>query len=425
MPVTILSGFLGTGKTTVLKHLLQNSENVKIGVIVNDVASVNIDAKLVASSVDGMIQMQNGCACCSLADELFMAVDEIIKGRDLDVVVVELSGVADPVAIRNNWFLAPDFIKDKAEISKVVTVVDAASFGTDYMSWDEARERKGWVTPGEEMTSTGMRKVSELLAEQVEAADLILLNKIDIADTEQRTVAEKVAKALNSKARISPVKFGVIAPSLLLEKTAVDENDTPFDDEEMNHSHSHDHACHDQHCSDASHSHSHEHATNNAELTDAKTHSHFHATSVDQLGLSNFVFKSDKPFHPVRIMDVLNRWPVPIKDTLDLEVLREAVMDGYHVSGVKEESPFVGVIRSKGFCWFAPNKWIGRSTDPWRHDTAMYWSHAGKAFDLSTAGKWWATIPEESMKKYFISNEKEYQRIVREDFVSDEFGDRR
>eukprot|EP00984_Skeletonema_dohrnii_P023837 scaffold12939_cov120-Skeletonema_dohrnii-CCMP3373.AAC.1 len=116
VPTILLAGFLGSGKTSTLKHLLENNQNIKIGTIVNDVASVNIDAKLISNSdsnndnridsmADGVVELQNGCACCSLADELLTSVERLTEGgkRELDAIVVELSGVADPVAVRDNW----------------------------------------------------------------------------------------------------------------------------------------------------------------------------------------------------------------------------------------------------------------------------------------------------------------------------------
>jgi hypothetical protein len=129
-------------------------------------------------------------------------------------------------------------------------------------------------------------------------------------------------------------------------------------------------------------------------------------------------------------MALISKWPVPVKDTIDIGLINEAQSDGYKVEGkeVKGESPFMGVLRCKGFSWFAPGKWSGANEDAWRHDTAMYWSHAGKQFDISTAGKWWATIEKGEMKKIFtVVNENidEYNRILKEDFVSEEFGDRR
>ena len=109
VPVTLLSGFLGSGKTSTLKNILENRSGIKVGVVVNDVANVNIDAKLisnpneVSTDENGTVELQNGCACCSLADELLTSVQSLLDGRDFDAVVVELSGVADPVAVRRNW----------------------------------------------------------------------------------------------------------------------------------------------------------------------------------------------------------------------------------------------------------------------------------------------------------------------------------
>ena len=145
---------------------------------------------------------------------------------------------------------------------------------------------------------------------------------------------------------------------------------------------------------------------------------------MDELGITNFVYKRERPFATTRLLNLLNQWPVPIKDELDIELLLDAGDEGYSIRGKRERSPFVGVLRSKGFCWLAPQKWSGSKTDVWRHDTAMYWSHAGKHFGITTAGKWWGTLSRDQMKNYF-TDEKEYNRIIAEDFVSEEFGDRR
>ena len=139
-PIILLAGFLGTGKTTTLKHLLENTEGTKIGVVVNDVASVNIDAKLVSSmpnsASEDMIELQNGCACCSLSDELFTSVETLFKPknknpRSYDAIVVELSGVADPMAIAATWKAAEGSDRfpatELANISKIVTMIDSAT----------------------------------------------------------------------------------------------------------------------------------------------------------------------------------------------------------------------------------------------------------------------------------------------------------
>jgi G3E family GTPase len=396
VPIILLSGFLGAGKTTTLQHLLENSDGAKIGVIVNDVASVNIDAKLVAASQDGVVELQNGCACCSLADELLGSVNTLLSnGRTFDALVVELSGVADPIAIKQNWNQAKmqnHPITAKADVSKVVTLIDACTFGTDWMTWDLAAERDGWVDPVDECA--GQRKVPELLAEQVEAADLILINKVDLAG-DNVGVASGLARELNEKAIIMEVRYGEVSPELILQDLPEDQNA--------------------ESCQDSDSSHDKE-----------KSRAPKKATSTADLGITSFIYRSSRPFNPRKLMGLLNKWPVPIKEELDLDLLKEAQDGGYEVEGQNEEaSPFTGVLRSKGFCWFAPTRWEGPSEDVYRHDTAMYWSHAGKHFGISSAGKWWGTISKEQMVKFFQSNTKEYERILREDFVSEEFGDRR
>lgn len=498
-PIILLAGFLGTGKTTALKHLLENTDGAKIGVIVNDVASVNIDAKLVSSmpesASEDMIELQNGCACCSLSDELFTSVETLFKPkpkskekRNYDAIVVELSGVADPMAIAATWKAAEGSDRFEAtkiaSISKIVTMIDSCTFGTDYMTWDSAAQRPGWADTGDECA--GNRKVAELLAEQVEAANLILVNKIDLATPEEVQVATKVARALNENAVLHEVKFGIISPKEILEmgttgvKTGPMENvkeekvakvevveaeceekdctDTSHshnhddhaeaaceetDCTDTSHSHNHDDhaaeaACEDTACTDSSHSHNHDdHKTDEEACIDpgcgdtSHEHSHSHSTSTDNLGITNFVYKAARPFQTSRLMALLNTWPVPIKDTLDIEGLSEDgsdANDDYLTN--KQDSPFMGVLRSKGFCWMAPTKWNGANDDAYRHDTAMYWSHAGKHFGLAANGKWWGSIQmydgwENYMKKLFKDNDSEFDRILKEDFVSEEFADRR
>eukprot|EP00545_Synedropsis_sp_CCMP1620_P000716 CAMPEP_0119026862 /NCGR_PEP_ID=MMETSP1176-20130426/36156_1 /TAXON_ID=265551 /ORGANISM="Synedropsis recta cf, Strain CCMP1620" /LENGTH=540 /DNA_ID=CAMNT_0006982669 /DNA_START=297 /DNA_END=1919 /DNA_ORIENTATION=+ len=474
--MTLLSGFLGSGKTSALKHLLENTDGVKIGVIVNDVASINIDAKLIASGSGSsdMVELQNGCACCSLADELLTSVDNLLTSKaDLDALVVELSGVADPVAIKANWDMAKlnqHPATFKTDVSKVVTLVDACTFGSDWMTYDLAANRDGWTEEGDDCA--GSRKVTELLAEQVECADLILVNKVDMASADEIKVASSVARGLNARAKLETVEFGKIAPSLVLGDSAMSNVITKPDADceepgctDKSHAHSHDHAdaaddcaepactdtshshshhshddddtaaaCSDADCTDDSHSHSHAHSSSDEddcadpECTDTShSHSHSsHGTELEQLGITNFVYKRDRPFQAKRLLELLNNWPVPIKENLDLALMQEAQAEGYSISGVTEiGSPFVGVLRSKGFVWLAPNKWMGANDDAYRHDTAMYWSHAGKHFGITSAGKWWGTIPKDQIKDYFPTDEKEYNRIMAEDFVSEEFGDRR
>lgn len=409
VPITLLSGFLGSGKTSTLQHLLENTEGVKIGVIVNDMASVNIDAKLVSETKkDGVIELQNGCACCSLADEFLVSIGNLLGGeREFDAVIVELSGVADPEAIKSNWVMAKSRnhpVTEQADFSRVVTLVDASTFGTDFMTWDRAGERENWVDPTDDCGS--MRKVPELLSEQVEAANVILLNKIDLAGADQVKVASSLVKSMNDKATIEEVEYGRVLPQTILRQIQTENADQKSE------------CCQNPNCS--SHSHEHEHEHNH-------DHDHDHSsTATDNLGITSFVYRADRPFNMRKLMPVLNTWPVPIKNDLDVSLLSEAQEGGYEVEGYQQEaSPFVGVLRSKGFCWFAPTRWEGNNEDTWRHDTAMYWSHAGKQFGISVAGKWWGSITQEQMKSHFKDDLDEYERILKDDFVSEEFSDRR
>lgn len=436
--------------------------------MVNDVASVNIDAKLLATVTnfmddddddDDTVELQNGCACCSLADELLTSVVRLTKGgtRKLDAIIVELSGVSDPMAVKENWeqaMVTQHPATRLASLERTVTLIDACTFGTDWMTWDTAGDRTSWM---EESSGRGgdhhaaVRKVPELLAEQVEAADLLLVNKIDLAGKEQAMIAAGVARGLNDRANVMEVEFGRVDARELLgelnyykKKRGHDHHHDHHDDDAGNdvectdtsHSHSYEHSsasCSDPDCADTCHSHTHDHEHSSSagcsdpDCTDAShshTHEHKHATArtaVENLGISSFVYKASVPFNSQRLLALLNRWPVPMKDTLDVGLV------------VAEETPdieraFVGVLRSKGFCWMAPTHWTpgkGGKGDIWRHDTAMYWSHAGRHFGITSAGKWWGSLCEEQIKPYFANNMKEYDRIMREDWVSEEWGDRR
>ncbi|KAL9183687.1 hypothetical protein ACHAXT_004543 [Thalassiosira profunda] len=429
VPITVLSGFLGAGKTTALKRLLENTEGIKVGTIVNDMASVNIDAKLISNpmsgggansnvvgkgSTSGTVELQNGCACCSLSDELLTSISDLMKGRELDAIVVELSGVADPAAVKQNWEQA---VRNKhpctesAELGRIVTV-------------------------------------PELLAEQVEAADTLILNKIDLSKGEQLNTAKLVVRNLNKDAELIETAFGEMTPDKIIGNAF----GTPVQLEDAGHSHSHDHgaSCSDPDCTDVSHSHAHEHgeaSCSEPECTDTShSHSHSHSseacsdpdcsdtshshshdhtatTSTDNLGISSFVYKSSRPFDARKLQRLLLTWPIPVMEELNLVELEKELEKADEEESA--QSPFVGVLRSKGFAWVAPSIMSGPFNDLERHDMAMYWSHAGKHFGLKEAGSWWASMGKEAMKTVFESNMAEYERIIREDFVSGEWGDRR
>ena len=361
------------------------------------------------------------------------------------------------------------------------------------MSWDAASDRSEWDEDGGQHDGGTSRNVPELLAEQVEAADLLLVNKVDMADPKEVVVATEVARGLlrdRSKGNVMEVSFGRINVADLLGKKIMENihgvttgaiKEGEHDNDEHSHSHGHDNheekelisvaaSCNEPECSDTSHSHSHDHASsadneeahsNHKHASSSSTleecddlvctdptHDHSHsshshsssqqATSTEiaanHLGITSFVYRASVPFNSQRLLALLNQWPVPMKDTLDFGLVvglgnKEGTLD---TDTPEDNRAFVGVLRSKGFCWMAPTCWSNDvikggsgQEDGWRHDTAMYWSHAGKHFGISTAGKWWASLGKDGMKPYFSNNMVEYDRIMKEDWCSEEWGDRR
>lgn len=192
-PVTVLSGFLGAGKTTLLRHLLDQAAGRRWAAIVNDVAAVNVDAALVAATGQRIVPLGNGCVCCTVRDELAETVAELCATGDYEHVLIEATGVADPRAIARLFTRPNPFgrkLGDFAQLSALVTVVDAGQF---------AREEKKSHAPGARDAS-GLKPVFDLMLEQVECADVLLLNKCDVAPAAEVEHAEAVVRAVNPRA---------------------------------------------------------------------------------------------------------------------------------------------------------------------------------------------------------------------------------
>ncbi|CEF41794.1 hypothetical protein ASN_2506 [Acetobacter senegalensis] len=299
LPVTVLSGFLGAGKTTVLNHILNNREGRKVAVIVNDMSEVNIDADLVregggdlSRTDEKLVEMTNGCICCTLRDDLLQEVHRLASEGKFDYLLIESTGIAEPLPVAATFEFRDEdgnSLSDSARLDTMVTVVDAVNLLKDYASTDFLKDRG--ETAGEEDD----RALVDLLVEQIEFADVVVINKVSTATPEQVEAARQIVLALNPDADVIETDMGQVPLERVL-------NTGRFDYEKA-----------------------HQHPLWFKELYGFQDHT----PETEEYGIRSFVYRARRPFEPAKFKHFLDaNWP--------------------------------GVVRAKGHFWLATRPdWVG------------------------------------------------------------------
>ena len=377
IPVLLLTGYLGSGKTTLVNRILNNRRGIRFAVIVNDIGEVNIDADLiqrggvVGAKDDSLVALQNGCICCTLKMDLVQQLSDIASMNRFDYIVIEASGICEPVPIAQTIYsiptLGPEYMQDcMPRLDCICTVVDALRLKDEFQCGGDLMRK-----------NIDEEDIENLVIQQIEFCNIILLNKASMVEPSELERIRQIVRALQPKAEIIECDYGDVDLDKLVNTGKFDFDEVatsatwihevegaPDDDDDDEHEHHHHHDDDDDD-DDDHHEHHHHHDDDDDDDDDHHEHHHHHhhhhhhdgEGEAEEYGIGTYVYRARKPFD-IGLFDyfVACRWPK-------------------------------GVIRAKGLCYFKSESHI-----------CYLFEQAGKQVSLTNAGQWYATMPEDELR---------------------------
>lgn len=383
VPITLLTGYLGAGKTTLINHVLNNQDGYKTAVIVNDIGEVNIDAELiqkggtVTQKDDNLVPLSNGCICCTLKVDLMNQITDLIETGKFDYILIEASGICEPLPIAQSISVLEGKVDKRypaiCRLDNIVTVVDALRMASEFGCGDDLLA-----------DDIGEEDIANLLIQQIEFCTTIILNKVDKVTPDQLGRVKAMIKTLQPKARIIEASYGKVAVSDILDTKCYDfeeavtsagwakayEEGADEDEHEHHHHHDedeHEHEHHHHHDEDE-HEH-HEHKYDEFGNCSCGHHHHEHnheEGEAEEYGIGTFVYRRRRPFNQEKLGNFVENWPK-------------------------------SVIRCKGMLWFSDDR-----------DNAYVFEQAGVQINATESGKWFASAPERERKRLL----KQYPEIA-------------